>query len=64
MASDNLSLDRPRIGYARPLIASYSSNHSTIIDYYSVITLGHTYNVPLIRSPSDLSYGSEPHGLI
>ena len=28
----------------------------------SVITLGHTTNVPLMGPPSELSYRSEPHG--
>ena len=39
-------------------------NYSTILDVSSVITLGHTSNVPLIRLPSELSYRSEPHGHI
>ena len=30
----------------------------------TVITLGHTSNVPLIRAPSELSDGLEPHALI
>ena len=30
----------------------------------SVITLGHSANVPLMRPASELSYGSEPHGHI
>ena len=32
------------------------------MDSESVIYLGHTLNVPLIRVPSELSYGLEPHG--
>ena len=50
VASNSLSLDRPRIGYARLLVARNSSNQSTILDLWSVITLGHTRNVPLIGS--------------
>ena len=50
MASNNLRLDGPRIGYARLLVARNPPNHSTIPDPKSVITLGHKANVPLIRS--------------
>ena len=32
------------------------------MDPHSVITLGHTLNVPLIRPRSELGYGLEPHG--
>ena len=35
-------------------------NHSTIPDPNSVITLGHTANVPLIEASSELSDGFEP----
>ena len=48
VASDILSLDGPRIGYARLVIAGNSSNHSTILDSLSVITLGQHANVPLM----------------
>ena len=33
------------------------------MDSESVISLGHTFNVPLMCLPSDLSYRLEPHGL-
>ena len=39
-------------------------NHSTIPDSYTVIYLGHTCNVPLIRAPSELGDGLEPHDTI
>ena len=64
LASDNLSLDRPRIGYARLLNARNTPNHSTIPDSDTVITLGHSPYVPLIGSLSELVDGLEPHGLI
>ena len=38
-------------------------NYSTIIDSQRVIYLGHSPNVPLKGSPSELSYGLEPHDL-
>ena len=34
------------------------------MDYLSVITLGHTPNVPLMCSASELGYRLEPHGYI
>ena len=55
---------RPRIGYARLLVARNVPNYSTILDILSVITLGHTANVPLMRPSSDLADGFEPHGHI
>ena len=61
MASDNLSLDGPRIGYGRLLVSRNSPNHSTIMDILSVITLGHTAEQPLMCPRTDLSYGLEPH---
>ena len=64
VASDILRLDRPRIGYARLLVARNVPNHSTILDYSSVITLGHTSKEPLMRPRSELVDGSEPHGSI
>ena len=60
----DLSLRRPRIGYARLLLAKNTRNYSTIPGILSVITLGHTLNVPLMCLPSELSDGFEPHGLI
>ena len=39
-------------------------NYSTIMDPERVIYLGHKVKQPLIRSPSELSYGFEPHDLI
>ena len=39
------------------------SNYSTIPGFWSVITLGHMVKQPLIRPPSELADGSEPHGL-
>ena len=50
------------IGYARLLIARNMPKRSTISDYQSVITLGHTRKEPLMRPLSELSYGLEPHG--
>ena len=38
------------------------SNYSTILDSTSVIYLGHSLNVPLMRPRSELGYGFEPHG--
>ena len=61
IASDNLSLRRPRIGYARLLVARNVPNYSTIPDSRSVIRLGHKVNVPLIRPSSELGDGFEPH---
>ena len=49
------------IGYARLLVARNIPNHSTIPDSESVIYLGHTANVPLIRRLSELADGLEPH---
>ena len=57
-------MSRPRIGYARLGLARNMPNHSTILDPQSVITLGHTANVPLIGPSSELTDGSEPHGHI
>ena len=48
MASDLLTLDGPRIGYARLVVAKNVPNHSTTIDSQSVIYLGHTLNLPLM----------------
>ena len=39
-------------------------NHSTIMDFLSVITLGQLPNVPLMWSPSELAYRLEPHDYI
>ena len=64
MASDNPSLSRPRIGYARLLIAGNMPNHSTIMDPESVITLGHSARQPLMCPASELVDRLEPHGLI
>ena len=61
LASGDLSLRRPRIGYARLLIARNMPNHSTIPDFYSVITLGQHVKQPLIWPPSELADGFEPH---
>ena len=61
IASNVLSLRRPRIGYARLVIARNVSNQSTIPDSKRPLGLGHTRNVPLIWPRSDLSDGSEPH---
>ena len=61
LASDILSLGRPRIGYARLVIARNVSNQSTIPDSNSVIALGHTRKQPLIRASSELGDGLEPH---
>ena len=36
-------------------------NYSTILDYSSVICLGHTRNVPLMQASSELVDGIEPH---
>ena len=57
-------MGRPGIGYARLLVARNTSNRSTIPDYLSVITLGHTLNVPLMHRLSELVDGLEPHGHI
>ena len=40
------------------------SNHSTIPDPESVITLGQLVNVPLMGPSSELTDGLEPHGHI
>ena len=61
MPSDSLRLRRPEIGYARLVIAGNMSNYSTILDLKCVIYLGHMSNVPLMRPPSDLADGLEPH---
>ena len=55
---------RPRIGYARLLVAGNVPNYSTIMDSESVIMLGHSPKEPLMRPSSELSDGFEPHGLI
>ena len=39
-------------------------NYSTIPDSDTVIYLGHSANVPLIRRSSELVDGLEPHGYI
>ena len=49
VASFILRLTRPRIGYARLLVARNVPNQSTIMDYSRVIYLGHTGQQPLIR---------------
>ena len=59
-----MTLSRPRIGYARLLLARNIPYYSTIMDSESVINLGHKVNVPLIWPRSELSYGYEPHDLI
>ena len=61
MASDNLRLYGPRIGYGRLVVARNSPNYSTIPDPESVIYLGHTRNVPLMPASSELVDGLEPH---
>ena len=57
-------MTRPRIGYARLVIARNVPNHSTIPDSNTVIYLGHKAEQPLIGPPSELVDRSEPHGLI
>ena len=49
IASNNLRLTGPKIGYARLLSARNTSNQSTILDLKSVITLGHTLKQPLME---------------
>ena len=60
MASNSLTLDGPRIGYARLLVANNVPYYSTILDSKSVITLGHSARVPLIGPRSELGYRFEP----
>ena len=49
-------MDSP--AYSMPGIAQITQLSPTS---YSVITLGQLAHVPLMWSPSELSYGSEPH---
>ena len=48
LASNDLRLTGPRIGYARLVVPRNVPNQSTIIDSKSVINLGHKANQPLI----------------
>ena len=64
MTSRNLSLRRPRIGYARLVVAGNSPNQSQGMDINSVIRLGHSASLPLMCLLSELADGLEPHDLI
>ena len=61
LASTRPRLGRPRIGYARLVVARNPPYYSTILDSNSVIYLGHIANVPLIGLLSELVNGLEPH---
>ena len=56
-------LTRPRIGYARLVIARNMRKQSQGMDINSVIYVGHKVKQPLIRWTSELTDGLEPHGL-
>ena len=60
MASDFLTLSRPRIGYARLVSARNTSNQSQGMDIKKVIILGHTLKQPLIQASGELVDGLEP----
>ena len=61
MTSRILSLRRPRIGYARLVVAGNVPNQSQGMDYISVIRLGHMVKQPLMWSSGELVDGFEPH---
>ena len=64
MPSVSLNLRRPRIGYARLVIARNSVSALAYPGINSVITLGHSPKTATNPSLSELSDGLEPHGHI